>query len=395
MTLLIPSLALCILLPAAPRQKLPAVSANNQFALDLYGQLGARGGNLFFSPYSVNKTLAMAYAGARADTAAEMAAVLHLPNDPEGAHRDFAEMRQQLNANIGRGVQIQQAASLWGQKGYGFQRPFLKLLDDRYGAALNEVDFRAGDRTRQTINAWVEKQTGGKIKELFGSDALGPQTRLVLVSAIYFRGDWVSPFKKDATRPDTFQLSRERKAPVQMMSQTETFAYGEVEGAQLLQMPYVGGDLALLVLLPREVDGLANLERTLTAEKLTAWVTRLREQKVQVSLPRFKMESAFNLPESLTALGMKTAFDPGTANFSSMNGGKEPLYLSAAVHKAFIDVNELGTEAAAATGVAVAGLSASPRAPAIPVFRADHPFLFALRDVRTGVLLFLGRYVQP
>jgi serpin B len=400
------SLSLAATLPAAPLppEVAATIAANNQFALDLYGRLGAGGGNLFFSPYSVNKALAMAYAGARGATAAEMAAVLHLPADQVRPHRGFLEMRKLINHNpgglfgIGRplfsqGPQLAQAAALWGQTGYGFHRPFLTLLQDHYDAGLNEVDFQAGDRARQTINSWVAKQTGGKIPELFGPNSLGPNTRLVLATAIYFKGDWVSPFKKDSTRSEPFFQGADRRAPVPMMSQTETFGYAEVEGAQLLEMPYVGKDLALLVVLPRDVDGLPALERALTAEKLATWVSGLSEQKVRVSFPRFKMEQGFDLPAALTALGMKTAFVPGTADFRGMNAGKEPLWLSAAVHKAYVDVNELGTEAAAATGVAVAGLAMREFDP--PVFRADHPFLFAIRDVRSGVILFLGRYAQP
>jgi serpin B len=180
-----------------------------------------------------------------------------------------------------------------------------------------------------------------------------------------------------------------------MMSQTEKFGYAEVEGAQLLEMPYVGKDLAMFVLLPREVDGLAELERSLTVEKLADWTSRLRDQKVEVSFPRFKLFQGFDLPEPLQALGMKTAFVPSAADFRGMNGGKEPLWLSAAVHQAFIDLDEQGTEAAAATGIAVEGLSIAPRGPTLPTFRADHPFLFGIRDVQTGLILFLGRFVQP
>jgi serpin B len=378
-----------------------AAAANNQFALDLYGRLAARGGNVFFSPYSINKALAMAYAGARGDTAAEMAAVLHLPDDQEQAHRSFLEMRRLINRNFSGSllskprVQMAQAAALWGQSGYGFQEPFLKRLDECYGARLNEVDFWAGDSARQTINAWVEKQTAGKVPQLFGPDTLGRSTRLVLASAIYYKGEWLSPFPKDSTRPEPFLVSRDRRADVPMMTQTDAFKYAEVAEGQMLEMPYDGKGLAMLVVLPRDVDGLAALEKSLTATQLAAWTSRLRQQQVQVSFPRFKMEGAFALPETLKALGMKTAFVQGEADFSGMNGGREPLWLGAVAHKAFVDVNELGTEATAATGVAVEGTIGLPQGPTVPVFRADHPFLFAIRDVQTGVILFLGRFVQP
>jgi serpin B len=408
MLTLFPALGLCLPLAAGTLPDPPSVAAaNNQFALDLYAQLRASSGNLFFSPYSISKTLAMAYAGARGETAAEMAAVLHLPSDQTRAHREFLTMRNQLNRNLGvhpavghpliikRGVELALSANLWGQRGYGFDKGFLDLLHESYGAGLQEVDFTAPEPARRAINAWAARQTRDRIPELFAPGVLNVSTRLVLASAIYFKGDWASPFEKDATRPQPFHVHRERKVQVPMMSQTETFGYAEADGMQLLEMPYAGKALAMLVLLPRAADGLDGLEKALTAERLAAWTTRLRPQQVQVLFPRLRMTGGLSLPEVLKTLGMKRAFVPGGADFRGMNGGREPLYLSAVVHKAFVEVNEQGTEAAAATGVAAAWLSMPHAAAVVPVFRADHPFVFAIRDVQTGVILFLGRCVQP
>src|SRR5262249_9365927 len=214
-------------------------------------------------------------------------------------------------------------------------------------------------------------------------------TRLVLASAIYFKGDWDRPFAKSQTRTEVFWLADGTRARVPLMQQTGTFAYFENDQLQGLRMPYAGKDLALFVLLPKKKDGLADLEKTLTAEKLASWQGQLREQEVEVFLPKFKLASQFSLRETLEALGLKRAFT-AAADFSGMNGGRETLFISAVTHKAFVDLNEEGTEAAAATGVAISTLSA-PNRSAVPVFRADHPFVFAIGDVRTGLILFLGR----
>jgi serpin B len=396
MLILVSALGLALpFVAGTPPEVQSVASANNRFALDLYARLRSPDGNLFFSPYSVHKTLTMAYAGARGDTAREMAAVLHFPSGQGDPHRAYREARKLLNQKAAqRGVQLALSANLWGQRGYRFEKSFLNLLQECYGAGLQEVDFTAPEAARQTINAWVGKQTNQKIRELFPEGALNLTTRLVLASAIYFKGDWAQPFKKSGTRDDTFWLDARTRAQVPMMNQTDVVGYCEDGQVQVLELPYVGRGLAMVVLLPRQRDGLPELEKSLTAEKLAAWAGRLRAQKVEVSLPRFKLTGAFSLGDTLAALGMKRAFVSGAADFGGMNGGRESLFITAVMHRAFVEVNEEGTEAAAATGAAVGSLSMEPRA-AVPVFRADHPFVFAVRDVRTGVLLFLGRVARP
>jgi serpin B len=380
------------------------VTANNQFALELHNQLRARDGNLFFSPYSINKTLAMVYAGARGATAKEMATLLHFTLGPERQHQAFLEARRLINRTLaggalsfGRpGVELYSSANLWGQRGYGFQRSYLKLLDDCYGARLEEVDFTAPAQAAARINDWVEQQTRHKIKDLIGPDTLNASTRLVLASAIYFKGDWIHPFSKSLTSDQAFRTSARDQVQVPMMSQRDTFGYCEDEQVQVLRMPYKGGNLAMLVVLPAKVDGLADLEKMLTAEKLATWTRGLGERKVDVSFPKFKLIGQMALGDTLATMGMSKAFTPGVADLAGMNDGREPLYVSAVMHKAFVDVNEEGTEAAAATGAAVEGLAISPvRQETVPVFRADHPFVFAIQDVQTGMILFLGRVVQP
>jgi serpin B len=397
---LLSALGLTLPLAAGVPADVQAVSAaNNQFAFDLYGQLRGQDGSLFFSSYSIDKTLAMTYAGARADTAKEMAAVLHLGLGQDRPHRAFLEMRKLLNRGPGsswsnQGVQLSLSANLWGQRGHGFRKDFRGLLQQCYGAGLEEVDFGAPDQAEKTINAWVERQTNHKIPELFSPGSLNVTTRLVLASAIYFKGDWVHAFEKSQTRSEAFRVNAATTVPVPMMNQTETFGYFEDDRLQLLRMPYEGDNLAMVVLLPKKAEGLADLEKTLTAEKLANWTGQLRAQKVEVALPKFKLTSGFSLEDTLQALGMRKAFAGGEADFSGMADAREPLFISAVVHQAYVDVNEEGTEAAAATGAAVGTLSAPVRQ-AVPVFRADHPFVFAICDARTGVILFLGRVLRP
>jgi serpin B len=383
--------------PATSPEVQSVVNANNQFALDLYNQLGKTEGNLFFSPYSINKTLAMVYAGARGDTEKEMAAVLHFGLGQDPQHQAFLRTRELLNQRSpfpGPDVQLYLAANLWGQRGYHFHKSFLKLVHDCYGGGFEEADFAASEPARQRINSWVEKQTQSKIKDLFPPGSIDLTTRLVLASAIYFKGDWANRFKNSSTRDENFWTTASTKAQVRMMSQTDNFGYFEDADCQALRMPYQGQKLAMMVFLPSKKDGLADLEKALTAKRLAASMDHFRVQKVTVGLPRFKMTHAFALKENLIALGMHRAFGAG-ADFSGMAREGESLYVSSVQHKAFVDVNEEGTEAAAATGVAVGALSIAPQGPRIPVFWADHPFAFAIYDVRSGLVLFLGRVVNP
>jgi serpin B len=393
-------------LAGAPQDVRAVVTANNQFAMELHNQLRRDADNLFFSPYSINKTLAMVYAGARGDTASEMAAVLHYTLGPDRQHQAFREMRGLLNRSQKgmagflppvrdkHDVQLYLSANLWGQQGHAFQKGFLDLLRDCYGAGLEEVNFAASEQAARTINAWVDQQTNHKIATLFRPEAFDINTRLVLASAIYFKGDWVHAFDCDRTHDDPFHLSLQKTAPVPMMHQTARLGYFEDEQLQGLVLPYDGRNLAMIVLLPKRVDGLADLEKALSASRLAAWMGQANEQNVDVSLPRFRLTGTFGLRETLMAMGMRKAFGRD-ADFSGMDGGRELLYVSAVMHKAFVEVNEEGTEAAAATGAVVTTISAAAPRDTVQVFRADHPFVFAICDVQTGLILFLGRMVQP
>jgi len=377
------------------QQKNAIAEAGNRFALELYDRLEAQEGNIFFSPYSIATALTMTYAGARGDTAAQMARVLHLPAEEAQLHRAVAALKDEIErAGAAEGCELSIANALWGQKGFDFLAAFLNILDDNYGARLRELDFvNNAEAARRTINDWVDEQTNGKIKDIMAPGVLGALTRLVLTNAIYFKGDWTRPFKKELTRDEPFWTSAEHSADAPMMHQTDDFQYGESDQCQAVLLPYAKGRLAMLVLLPRERDGLARLADGMEAEDVGQWLSRLRRREVELSLPRFKLTSQFSLGDTLRQMGMADAFALPPADFSGMDGQKD-LYISAVIHKAFVDVNEEGTEAAAATAVAMELGAAVPPQPPV-VFRADHPFLFFIVERRSGSILFMGRLSNP
>jgi serpin B len=370
------------------------VKGNDAFALDLYQQLRAKDGNLFFSPYSISTALAMTYAGARGQTATEMEKTLHFTLGQERLHPAFGALVRQVNGHgQPRKYELTVANRLWGQKNYDFHQDFLKLTEDHYGAGLKEVDFvKATEAARKTINGWVEEQTRDKIKELLQPGILNANTRLVLTNAIYFKASWHRAFDKGATAPGKFLLPGNKDVEVQLMHQTVDAGYFNGGNFALLDLPYEKGDLSMVVLLPKDVDGLPALEKSLSADKLAGWLAKRGHAKVILTLPKFKVTSAFELKDALTALGMKTAFTPA-ADFRGITT-RDQLFISAVVHKAFVDVHENGTEAAAATAVVVEK-SESGGHPDLVTFRADHPFVFLIRDNQSGSILFMGRVVQP
>jgi serine protease inhibitor len=369
------------------------VEGNTAFALELYQELCSADGNLFLSPYSISTALAMTYGGARGDTAQQMAETLHFSLDQKQLHPAFAQLRAHLNAVQKKGlVRLHVANSLWPHKDYPFLKAYVALMKKYYGASITSVDYKtAGEEARTRINKWVEEETEEKIKDLIQPGVLTPLTRLVLVNAIYFKGSWARQFKGSLTQDAPFYLTPEKTVQAPFMTQEHTFRYGDDEGLQILELPYEGDDLAMLILLPTRVDGLAELEKALTPENLNQWITHLREQELEVFVPKFQLASSFSLNETLVSMGMRDAFNQSKANFAGMDG-TTLLYISAAIHQAVVEVNEEGTEAAAATGIAMS-LKAVPEPP--PTFRADHPFIFLIRDNKTGSILFMGRVVDP
>lgn len=368
------------------------VDGNNEFAVSLFARLREQRGNLFYSPYSLSTALAMTYAGARGQTAEEMAKTLHFTAPPERLHRAFHELIARMNGGgKSRPYQLAVANALWGQKGDPVLPEFLHLLATDYGASFDQVDFRSSEDARRVINEWVEEHTQRKIKNLISAPQPLPGTSLILTNAIYFKGTWEHQFVKLATHDEPFTTGAGEKVQVPMMHQVERLAYHEGASFQMLELPYAGGDLSMVILLPKATKGLRELEESLTAKKLSDWAHALRPRRVSVSLPRFKIEGAFSLGKTLADMGMPTAFK-GEADFSGINGSRD-LFISDVVHKAFVDVNEEGTEAAAATGVVMT--RASKAAEPITIFRADHPFLFLIRETKTGSVLFLGRAADP
>lgn len=369
------------------------VESGNRFSLDLYQQLRSEDGNLFFSPTSIVVALAMTWAGAEADTETEMAETLHFVMPEDQAHQQMQALISSWTAaaDEDQGYQLNVANRLWGQANRGFLESFVNLTRDQYAAELARLDFRQSEEARHTINQWVEQQTGGRIVDLIPEGVIDAATVLVLTNAVYFKGTWAIPFKKEFTREGEFHLTPSETALVPLMNGTGRYGYGEFGDLKVLELLYGKGDLSMVVLLPDEIDGMADLEARMTLENMQHWTANLARQQVKVTLPRFKTTSEFQLNETLESMGMGSAFDARQADFSGMTGSRD-LFIAAVVHKAFVDVNEEGTEAAAATGV-VMGRSAVPRKP--PEFRADHPFVFLIRDNRNGAILFMGRVVNP
>lgn len=406
---LISLLITCLVLPVAVwAAELPmtatsdqavAVRDNNAFAIELYGQLRHKRGNLFFSPESISTALAMTYAGARADTAAEMAKTLHFTLSPGQLHPAMGALLRDRNA-AHDGYQLKEADALWVQEGYSLLPEFLKLNKDNYEAGLNQVDFKgATEAARHTINQWVEQRTENKIRELLQPGSLNSYTRLVLTNAIYFKGDWEKPFEKEDTKDEDFRLSAAQAIKTPLMHMTEGFNYFDGGSFQALEIPYKNKELSMIILLPKAMKGLSAFEQSLTPANMQEWLDQLQPaREVIVTMPKFKMKAQFGLGVTLIAMGMKEAFDAKMADFSGMASRKTMqrdgnLYISAVIHKAYIDVNEEGTEAAAATGVIRRSGAARPKPPII--FRADHAFMFLIRDNRSGSILFIGRVTDP
>jgi len=338
------------------------VKGNTAFALDLYAQLSKESNaNLFFSPYSLSTALAMTYAGAKGETDKQMSQVLHFPKNQAELHPAFLHLQDQVNEVNQKGeIELHIANALWVQKRYSLEADFKESLSNYYKAPLNQVDFKTEtEKVRQDINLWVGIITHQKIKELVKAGILNHQTRLVLVNAIYFKANWASQFKSHDTKEAPFWVNQKQPVNVPTMNQKHLFNYMANDKIQILELPYTAPDdtplgnnsLSMIVLLPQQGDGLAELENSLNTQQLEKWLGRLRSQNVKVSLPKFKISSHFELSKTLTKMGMSTAFNE-KADFSGIDGTKE-LSITSIVHQAFVDVNEEGSEAAAATAVVV------------------------------------------
>jgi len=381
----------CAAPAAAQSPERGLVNGNTDFAFALYRQVREDRGNIFFSPYSISTCLGMVYAGARAETAAQMAEVLHFAVEAD-LHPTFQDLQASIDA-IGKNgdVRLLVANALWAQKDYVFLPAFLDLTSRYYDAAVNAVDFAGeAEAVRLRINSWVEGKTNDKIKGLLPPGILTPLTRLVLTNAVYFKGTWDNSFDRSMTTDEYFYRTLEDPAKVPMMKTTGEYGYLEGEGFHMLEMPYAGGDLSMVILLPEHHDGLKPFEDRLNAQDLGLWLGAMTIRTIDVHLPKFTMVSKFKLGKTLAAMGMPDVFLP-QADLSGIDGTRE-LYLAEVIHQAFVDINEEGTEAAAATAAPLL-LRALPMPN--PQFKADHPFVFLIREKSTRNILFLGRVLDP
>ncbi|XP_049620958.1 serpin B6-like [Suncus etruscus] len=371
------------------------LEANIDFALNLLKKLGEdSSSNVFFSPLSISSALAMVYLGARGTTAEQMSQALSFHRVSGDVHQGFQDIMGAVNKTDSK-YQLKMANRLFGAKTYEFLPSFKDSSLKFYHAEMEELDFaQAAEQSRNHINSWVAQKTEGKITELLKPGTISSDTALVLANAIYFKGNWERQFKKEHTKERPFKVNKNDSKPVQMMYQSGTFKMtyiGEIF-TQILVLPYVGEELNMIIMLPDEDRDLKTVESALTYEKFKEWtqMDMMDDEKVEVLLPRFKLEENYDLEDVLEKLGMTSAFDQATADFSGMSS-KRDLCLSKVVHKAFVEVNEEGTEAAAATGAIMMLRCAR----ITPRFCADHPFLFFIQDSKTKSILFSGRFSSP
>jgi serpin B len=389
-----------------PRDETPSVSAgdaqtlvdgNTTFALKLYHQIKEEGENLFYSPYSISMALAMTYAGANGETEQQMAEAMNFYLSQEDLHPAFNSLDQELasrgegaQGKDGEGFRLNVVNALWGQKDYDFLDSFLDTLAVNYGAGLRILDFvKAPEESRVTINDWVSDETEGRIEELIPEGIIDAMTRLVLTNAIYFNAAWADPFNENATQDGPFYLLDGSTVTVPLMRQTEGYGYTEGAKYQAVEMPYDGHELSMVIILPGENE-YNNFEDGLDTNQLNAILGEINHQEVNLTLPKFEFTADFELTQALSNMGMPIAFDAG-ADFSGMTG-KRDLFIGSVIHQAYVGVDEAGTEAAAATAVEME-LTA---APAMPVtMTIDRPFIFLIRDIETGSILFMGRILNP
>ncbi len=384
--------------PTAPEIPLSIGEANNWFALDLYGRLADSGDdNIFFSPFSISSALGITYEGARGATADEIREVFHFPDNRTAMRAGFAETIAGITSGSGA-YTLRTANALWAEQTYPFLPEYIGIADRYYAAKTTNLDFvNKPEESRNTINRWVEYQTEEKIRNLLPAGSIDPLTRLVITNAIYFRGAWVKQFDEEKTSDADFRTGSGAIVRVPMMQRTDeeaVYGYRETDLLQVLSMPYEsdsGKELSMLIILPKG-DDLTAVEQSLDPGTLSELQQNLTARRVIVYFPKFSLETKYSLPAVLSSMGMPTAFS-SAADFSGMDGPGN-LFIDDVIHQAFVEVNEEGTEAAAATAV-VMKLSSMPLEEPVPVFRADHPFIFLIQDDETGNILFMGRVRNP
>jgi len=372
---------------------LPFNDAVNAFTFDIFREIHeGNEDNLFISPYSIFTALAMTYEGARGETADEMATVLSVEQDNESFHNYMKNLYEVLNTK-NEEYNISTANALWVKENLQLLEAYLNVIRDYYGGDATEVDYSNPTQAAMIINQWVENQTNGLIKDLITADAISPLTALILTNAIYFKGIWKTQFDPVNTTNRTFEISTEKSVETPTMNLIDTedvFNYTETDDLQILELPYTGDDISMIILLPKDND-LSSTIDAIDSDMFSDWKDSMVETKVDIYLPKFKVETSYTLREHLITMGMNIPFIP-SADFSGITGGKD-LFISQVIHKAFIDVNEEGTEAAAATAV-IMTYSINEGSSRI-VFDCNHPFIYLIQHKQTGTILFMGSINDP
>ncbi len=403
-------LASCAPPPPRVTHATPALTeAENEFALDLYGQLRRQPGNFFFAPYSVSTALGMVYAGANAGTAAELAKTLHLDDlAPAGAAglratylQDFAA-QPPFGDTEPDGSKFETANALWGANDYHFNVGYISTIKSDFGGDLRRVNFANPQAASNKINQWVDLHTHGKIPSIISPPMLNAYTRLILTNAVYFKAGWAQPFDTDATRQALFHIATGHDVQADTMDMTTTeLGYAADDRVQILVLDYRYNDTSMVIVLPKAKDGLPEVEAGLTLTELSALLAAKQYPLVHVTMPKFSADSMFDMVPALKTLGLSQLFDPVRCDLTGIaTDPAEPLYVNFVIHKAHLDVNEVGTVAAAVTAIGVAFLGSAPMPqigpPPVPIpFIANHPFLYFIRDNNTGEILFMGRVVDP
>ncbi|MBU1949044.1 MAG: serpin family protein [Candidatus Eisenbacteria bacterium] len=376
----------------AQEELIRQIADMNHFSLNLYLRLSRKPGNLFFSPYSVSETLAMTYAGARGETERQMSQVLNFPTDRERLHLIQAGSRKQREQYTSGGLRFSMANSVWGQRDHTFRADYIELIQKQYGALFTAVDFRSQtEEARQAINHWAEKETHSRTEDFIESSLLDTSTILVLADIIYFKGMWARRFPIENTAEADFHLSSDRRVKSLLMSQLTELRNYDFNDFQAVEIPYDGHDLSLVLLLPKEIDGLARLEAALTLDHLDDWLDKLGESRpklVRITIPKLNLASRLELSAPLADLGMPDLFQSGHADLSGIDGSGA-LFVDSVIHQATIEIDEMGSEASSSTAAVI------KKRERITDLRADHPFLFMILDRHTRTLLFMGRMIDP
>jgi len=367
------------------------IEANTSFTFNLFSQLKESEENLFFSPYSIFSAFAMVYGGACNQTETQIANVLKFNMDQDILHPAMKDLMMDLLKS--RGIELNIANSLWIQTGFNLLHKYTHIINRNYGGSAFDVNFNIQSEACAKINGWVAEQTRNKITNIINENSLNEDTKLFLINAIYFQGFWMSPFKDSLTKDDSFTLISGEKVTVSMMNQKDSYEYLEDENFQAIKLPYEGHRISMIIFLPKKADGIIEFENGLTATILDNYISRFNLEKVKLSLPKFLINTEYRLKNHLTNLGIIDAFNDD-ADFSGMTE-PEKLKISEVIHKTFIEVNEKGTEAAAATAIGMVLLGHSLKVKPPLIFRADHPFVFIILDSNTNCILFIGRVMNP